>query len=99
MFGCMLKLKILIHFQRNVALEFIIDAIKILGVCSVSVNISPHRKVTNRAAGFSLQTRHYSSLPEPNLQPTANQERNDHCGNENHSRELLIMGIVVPETC
>jgi len=34
-----------------------------------------------------------------NLQPTANQERNDQCGNQRYSRELLMMGIVVPETC
>jgi len=26
-------------------------------------------------------------------------ERNDQCGNQQHSRELLMMGIVVPETC
>jgi len=54
-----------------------------------------------RAAGysFSLQPGHYSSLTAPNLQPTANQERNDQCGNQHHSRELLMMGIVVPETC
>jgi len=46
-----------------------------------------------------LQPRHYSSLTAPNLQPTANQERNDRCGNQHRSRELLMMGIVVPETC
>jgi len=34
-----------------------------------------------RAAGYSLQPGHYSNLPAPNLQPTANQERNDQCGN------------------
>jgi len=34
-----------------------------------------------------------------NLQHTANQERNDQCGNEHKSRELLMMGIVMPETC
>ena len=33
-----------------------------------------------------------------NLQPTANQERNDQCGNQHYSREILMMGIVVPET-
>jgi len=27
------------------------------------------------------------------------QERHDQCGNQQHSRELLMMGIVVPETC
>ena len=33
------------------------------------------------------------------LQPTANQERNDQRGKQHYSRELLMMGIVVPETC
>ena len=37
-------------------------------------------------------------LPAPNFQPTANQERNDQCGNQHYSGELLMMGIVVPET-
>jgi len=31
--------------------------------------------------------------------PTANQERYDQCNNQHYSRELLMMGIVVPETC
>ena len=47
---------------------------------------------------LSLQPGHYSSLTAPNLQHTANQERYDQCGNQHHSRELLMMGIVVPET-
>jgi len=33
------------------------------------------------------------------LQPTGNQERDDQCGNQHYSRELLMMGVVVPETC
>jgi len=48
---------------------------------------------------FILQPGHYSSLTAPNPQPTANQERYDQCGNQHYSRELLMMGIVVPETC
>jgi len=48
---------------------------------------------------FSLQPGHYSSLTAPNLQYTANQERYDQCGNQHHSRELLMMGTVMPETC
>ena len=48
---------------------------------------------------FRPQPGHYSSLTTPNLQPTANQERNDQCGKEHHSRELLMIGIVMPETC
>ena len=35
----------------------------------------------------------------PNLQHTANQERNDQCGIQQYSRELLMMGIVMTETC
>ena len=54
-------------------------------------------KVTN--IFLLLQPGHYSSLPAPNLQPTANQERNDQCGNQHYGRELLMMGVVVPETC
>jgi len=48
---------------------------------------------------FSLQPGHYSNLTAPNLQPTANQERNDQCGNQHYIRELLVMDIAVPETC
>ena len=48
---------------------------------------------------LSLLLGHYSNLTAPNLQPTANQERNDQCGNQHCSHELLMMGIVVPETC
>jgi len=34
-----------------------------------------------------------------NLQPTATQERDGPCGNQHYSRELLMMGIAVHETC
>jgi len=46
-----------------------------------------------------LQPGHYSSLTAPNLQPTANQERKDQCANQHYRRELLMIGIVVFETC
>ena len=52
-----------------------------------------------QAAGYILQPGHYSSLTAPNLQPTANEERDDQCGNQHCSHELLMIGIVVPETC
>jgi len=48
--------------------------------------------------GFSLQPGHYSNFSAPNLQRTANQEWNGQCGNQLHSRELLMMGIEMPET-
>jgi len=38
-------------------------------------------------------------LTAPNIQHTANQARYDQCGNQRHSRKLLMMGIVMPETC
>ena len=34
-----------------------------------------------------------------NANPSIFTERNDQCGNQHHSRELPMMGIVVPETC
>jgi len=52
-----------------------------------------------RVAGLSLQLGQYSSLTAPNLQHTANQERYDQCGNQQHSRELLVMGTIMPVTC
>jgi len=52
-----------------------------------------------RAVVSGLQPGHYSSLTAPNLQHTANQERNDQSGNQHHSHELLMMKVVVPETC
>jgi len=45
----------------------------------------------------SLQPGHYSTLTAPHLQHTANQERHDQCGKQHHSRELLMMGIVMLE--
>jgi len=48
---------------------------------------------------LSLQPGHHSSLTTPYLQHTANQERYDQCRNQHHSRELLMMDIVMPETC
>ena len=42
---------------------------------------------------------HYSSLTAPNLQPTANEEPDGLCGNQRYLRELVTMGIMVPETC
>ena len=37
----------------------------------------------------------YIELPELHIFT----ERDDQCGNQHHSRELLMMGIVVAETC
>ena len=50
-------------------------------------------------AGYSLQPGHLSCLPAPNFQPPATQESDGPCGNQHYSRELLMMGITVPEIC
>ena len=42
---------------------------------------------------------HLSILPALNLQPAATQEPDGLCGNQHYLRELLMMGIMVPETC
>jgi len=47
----------------------------------------------------SLRPGHYSNLTAPNLQNTVNQDRNDQCGNQQYSRQLLMVGIVMHETC
>ena len=52
-----------------------------------------------RVEDSSLQPGHYSRLIETNLQHTKNQERKDQYGNQHYSRELLMMVIVMPETC
>jgi len=58
--------------------------------------VSGHKSARNMLS--SLQPRHLSSLPTPSFQPTATQEPDGPCGNQHYSRELLMMGIVVPET-
>jgi len=55
--------------------------------------------ISVRAAVYNLQPGHLSSLPAPNFQPTATQESDGICGNQHYSRELLMMGIELPETC
>ena len=47
---------------------------------------------------LSLQPEHHPSLTAPHLHYTTNQERQDQCGNQHHSRELLMVGIVMLET-
>jgi len=56
-------------------------------------------RVAGSSSNFSLQPGHYSNLAAPYLHHTANQERHDQCDNQHHSRELLMMGIVMLETC
>jgi len=77
-------------------------SLNLIECTSTSLHLQWERKSSVRAAGsstcLSLQPGHYSSLPAPKLQPTANQERNNQCGNQHYIRELLMMGIVMPLT-
>ena len=61
--------------------------------------IRSSRWASVRAAGYSLQPGNLSSLPAHKFQPTAIQEPDGPCGNQHYSRELLMMGKAVPETC
>jgi hypothetical protein len=66
-------------------------------VCDVSMYVILVYTAQNNR--LSLQPGHHSSLTASHLQHTANQERHDQCGKQHHSRELLMMGIVMLETC
>jgi len=46
-----------------------------------------------------LRSGHSSILPTINFQPAATPEPNGLCGNQHYRRELLMMGIMVPEIC
>ena len=46
-----------------------------------------------------LRSGHSSILPTLNLQPAALREPDGLCGNQRYRRELLMMDIMVPETC
>jgi len=55
----------------------------------------PHRQSGSRvAAGWGL-----SASTALNFQPAAIREPDGLCGNQRHRREILMMGIMVPETC
>ena len=86
------------HSQFNILVSFH-SAIHGLSRLGNLIFIGPCIIVITEEFYFSLQPGHYSSLTGPNLQHTANQERSDQYGNQHRSRELLMMGIVMPETC
>jgi len=48
---------------------------------------------------YSLRYGHSSILPALNFQPAATGEPHGLYGNQRYRRELLMMGIIVPETC
>jgi len=48
---------------------------------------------------YSLRSGHSSILPAHNFQPAATREPDGLCGNQRYRRELLMMCVMVPETC
>ena len=54
-------------------------------------------RTEDRVTAFDPDTQ--SILPALNLQPAATREPDGLCGNQRYRRELLTMGIMVPETC
>ena len=77
----------------NIKLWFLVVCVR----CEVLVVLC--RLVVADNVCYNLQPGHYSSLTAPNLQPTATKERIEKCGYQYYSLDLLMMGIVVPETC
>jgi len=55
--------------------------------------------LSGRKAVNSLRSGHSSILPALNFQPAGTREPDGLCGNQGYHRELLMMGIMVPETC
>jgi len=48
---------------------------------------------------YSLRSGHSSILAAISFQPAATREPDALCGNQRYRRELLMMGIMVPEIC
>jgi len=52
-----------------------------------------------RTEGCNTTESCYSLLPALNLQQAATREPDGLCGNKRYRRELMMMGIMVSETC
>jgi len=93
-----------LYYLRHLKNENQLDAtyyfiVLLIGSTCFGHYYTHHQELATIMLIIGLQPGHYSSLTAPYLQPTENQERNAQCGNQHYSRELLMMGIVVPETC
>jgi len=53
----------------------------------------------DRRLCYSFRSGHSSILPALNFQPAATREPDGLCGSQRFRSELLMMGIMVPETC
>jgi len=58
-----------------------------------------HHQELRTEGCYNLRSGHSSILPALNFQPAAPREPDSLCGNQRYRRELLMMGVMVPETC
>jgi len=61
--------------------------------------LCPSSGAHDDSVGYSLRSGQSSILPALNFQAAATREPDGLCGNQRYLRELLMMGIMVPETC
>jgi len=64
-----------------------------LGSTCFGHHYAHHQELTTLPSG------HSSILPALNFKPAATREPDGLCGNQRYRRELMMMGIMVPETC
>jgi len=67
-----------------------------LGSACFGHHCAHHQELTTIAL---VGSGHSSILPALNFQPAATREPDGLCGNQRYRHELLMMGIMVPETC
>jgi len=58
-----------------------------------------HHYAHNQELLLQPSSGHFSILPALNSQPAATREPDGLWGNQRYRRELLMMGIMVPEIC
>jgi len=98
-----MSLAILFYFlcTQHVS-EINISIIRSLRLCcwiTASVVLFSVRCVLEIWCGFNLQYGHYSNPAAPNLQHTTNREQKTNVVIQQHSRNLLMMDILISETC
>ena len=69
-----------------------------LGSTCFGHHYTHHQELTTEGC-YNLRSGHSSILPVLNFQPAATPEPDGLCGNQRYRRELLMMSIMVPETC
>ena len=86
------------HHQELTTIALVITwAVWFSSCCWLEVRYRQDGWVSGQRA--VLQSGHPSILPALNSQPAATREPDGLCDNQRYRRELLMMGLMVPETC